>query len=93
MNFPLQKSKEDVKFTRRTTSVMVPIAHTSLLDEKLLKVNRGHSMDQNKILYISGSPRKESNTDYLLRKSQKVTGGEFLKLIDYEVKPCDAFGT
>ena len=47
-------------------------------------------MDQNKILYISGSPRKESNTDYLLRKSQKVTGGEFLKLIDYEVKPCDS---
>lgn len=47
-------------------------------------------MDQSKVLYISGSPRKESNTDYLLRKSQKITGGEFLKLIDYEVKPCDS---
>lgn len=29
------------------------------------------------ILYISGSPRKESNTDILLKLTMSITGGEF----------------
>lgn len=43
-----------------------------------------------KILYISGSPRKNGNTDYLLQKVKGVTDGEFLKLTDYEIKPCES---
>lgn len=39
-------------------------------------------------LYISGSPRKQSNTDYLLHLLQDQIGGEFIKLSDYDVKPC-----
>ncbi len=31
-----------------------------------------------KVLYISGSPRKNSNTDYLLKETLSVTGGDFL---------------
>ncbi|HAA81611.1 MAG: hypothetical protein XD65_1150 [Caldanaerobacter subterraneus] len=34
------------------------------------------------ILYISGSPRKKSNTDILLKLTMSITGGEFIKLID-----------
>jgi multimeric flavodoxin WrbA len=43
------------------------------------------------ILYISGSPRKKnSNTDYLLNHARAVTGGVFIKLIDYRIEPCNA---
>jgi multimeric flavodoxin WrbA len=42
------------------------------------------------ILYISGSPRKKSNTDGLLREALAVTGGEFIKLTDYLVEPCQS---
>ena len=41
-----------------------------------------------KVLYISGSPRKNSNTDYLLKETLSVIGGEFLKIADYHVEPC-----
>jgi len=41
-----------------------------------------------KVLYISGSPRKNSNTDYLLRITQSITGGEFIKLSNYKIEPC-----
>jgi len=40
------------------------------------------------ILYISGSPRKNSNTDYLLKITQFITGGEFIKLSNYKIEPC-----
>ena len=46
-----------------------------------------------KILYISGSPRKKSNTDHLLRIAQSVTGGEFIKLVDYRIEPCTSCRT
>ena len=41
-----------------------------------------------KILYISGSPRKRSNTDYLLNQMLNQTGGEFIKLSNYTIEPC-----
>ena len=41
-----------------------------------------------KILYISGSPRKKSNTDYLLRLALSTTGGKFIKLTDYRIESC-----
>ena len=40
------------------------------------------------ILYVSGSPRSKSNTDYLLKEALSVTGGVFLKVVDYQVEPC-----
>jgi len=40
------------------------------------------------VLYISGSPRKNSNTDYLLNIALSITGGYFLKLADRELQPC-----
>lgn len=40
------------------------------------------------IVYISGSPRKKSNTDYLLHYTLNQTGGEFIKLTDYRIEPC-----
>jgi len=40
------------------------------------------------VLYISGSPRKRSNTDYLLKLMLSITGGRFLKLSDYDIQPC-----
>ncbi len=40
------------------------------------------------IIYVSGSPRKGSNTDYLLNLLMDQTGGEFFKLTDYHVEPC-----
>jgi len=40
------------------------------------------------ILYISGSPRKRSNTDYLLKTILEKTGGELLKLTDHSIEPC-----
>jgi len=41
-----------------------------------------------KALFISGSPRKRSNTDYLLEITRSVTGGDFIKLSDYNINPC-----
>jgi multimeric flavodoxin WrbA len=41
-----------------------------------------------KILYISGSPRKNSNTDTLLKEILSITGGDFLKITDYQIEPC-----
>ncbi|HHC19134.1 MAG TPA: flavodoxin family protein, partial [Euryarchaeota archaeon] len=41
-----------------------------------------------KVLYISGSPRRKSNTDFLLRVTMSVTGGKFIKLVDYNIRPC-----
>ena len=43
-----------------------------------------------KILFISGSPRKKSNTDYLLDHMLNQTDGEFIKLSDYVVEPCSS---
>ena len=40
------------------------------------------------ILYVSGSPRKKSNTDHLLRLALSVTGGRLIKLTDYRIAPC-----
>lgn len=40
------------------------------------------------ILYVSGSPRAKSNTDYLLKEALSVTGGVFLKVVNYQVEPC-----
>jgi len=39
-------------------------------------------------LYISGSPRKDSNTEYLLNIVKDVTGGEIIKLSDFSFQPC-----
>jgi len=41
------------------------------------------------ILYVSGSPRKRSNTDYLLKVALAETGGRFVKLTDYRIDPCE----
>ena len=43
-----------------------------------------------RILYISGSPRKRSNTDYLLDQILDQTDGEFIKLSDYAIEPCSS---
>ena len=40
------------------------------------------------VLYVSGSPRKKSNTDHLLKEALAVTGGELIKVSDYRVEPC-----
>jgi len=40
------------------------------------------------VIYISGSPRKKSNTDFLLKRLRSTTGGEFFKLVDLEIAPC-----
>ncbi|MBN2006479.1 MAG: flavodoxin family protein, partial [Anaerolineae bacterium] len=45
-----------------------------------------------RVLYISGSPRKRSNTDYLLELMLSITGGQFVKLSDYHIEPCKACG-
>jgi len=42
------------------------------------------------ITYISGSPRKKSNTDYLLQCLSQHTGGEFIKLTDYAIAACSS---
>ena len=42
------------------------------------------------ILFISGSPRKKSNTDYLLDHMLNLTDGEFIKLADYAIEPCSS---
>jgi len=45
------------------------------------------------MVYISGSPRKNSNTDYLLKIALSVTGGQFIKLADYWIEPCKSCRT
>ncbi len=40
------------------------------------------------LLYVSGSHRKESNTDYLLELMLSSTGEQFVKLADYQIEPC-----
>lgn len=42
------------------------------------------------IMYVSGSPRRKSNTEYLLKIALSVTGGRFVKLADYHIEPCTA---
>jgi len=39
-------------------------------------------------IYISGSPRENSNTDILLKRLLSKTGGKFIKLTDYNIEPC-----
>lgn len=46
-----------------------------------------------KIVYISGSPRKNSNTDYLLKKCSAILGGELIKLSDYKIEFCNSCWT
>jgi len=46
-----------------------------------------------KALYISGSPRRGSNTDALLERVQAVVPGEFIKLPDLAIEPCRACWT
>ncbi len=41
-----------------------------------------------KIVYVSGSPRKDSNADFLLKSMISLTGGELVKLTEYRVDPC-----
>jgi multimeric flavodoxin WrbA len=41
-----------------------------------------------KILYISGSPRKNGNTEYLLKLCQSITGGDFIRLSDHQIEYC-----
>ena len=43
-----------------------------------------------KILYISGSPREDSNTDILLNVSLSITGGQLIKLKNFKIKPCNS---
>jgi multimeric flavodoxin WrbA len=40
------------------------------------------------VLYLSGSPRKKSNTDDLLERMLSTTGGQLVKLADYQIEPC-----
>jgi len=42
------------------------------------------------LLYISGSPRKKSNTDYLLNMLLNETDGRFIKLTEYHIEACMA---
>jgi multimeric flavodoxin WrbA len=37
---------------------------------------------------VSGSPRKKSNTDYLLHSMLDRIDGEFIKLTDHAIEPC-----
>lgn len=41
-----------------------------------------------RVTCLSGSPRKESNTDFLLRVVAQATGGELIKLSDFRIEPC-----
>lgn len=43
-----------------------------------------------KIIYISGSPRKNSNTEYLLKILKSKIDGELFKLSDYRIESCHA---
>jgi len=42
------------------------------------------------VVYISGSPRDNSNTDYLLNLALSIADGQFVKLTDYRIEPCRA---
>jgi len=42
------------------------------------------------IVYISGSPRKNSNTDYLLNVLNSIISGTMIKLSDYCIESCQA---
>jgi multimeric flavodoxin WrbA len=42
------------------------------------------------VLYISGSPRKNGNTDYLLGKLQAVIGGTLIRLSELRIENCKA---
>ena len=42
------------------------------------------------IIYISGSPRKRSNTEYLLNDLNSIISGEMIKLSNYRIEPCRA---
>jgi multimeric flavodoxin WrbA len=42
------------------------------------------------IVYVSGSPRKNSNTEILLKEAMSVTGGSLIKLSEYRIEPCSA---
>ena len=44
-------------------------------------------------LYISGSPRPESNTDILLKAALSITGGQFIKLSTLRINPCSSCWT
>ncbi|PIT85442.1 flavodoxin family protein [Candidatus Micrarchaeota archaeon CG10_big_fil_rev_8_21_14_0_10_59_7] len=41
-----------------------------------------------KILYISGSPRKGGNSEYLLNLLSDSLKGELVRLSDYKIEPC-----
>jgi len=42
------------------------------------------------VLCISGSPRKDGNTDWLLRTFLSEVDGRFIRLTDYNIAHCDA---
>lgn len=43
-----------------------------------------------KIIYISGSPRRNSNTEYLLKLLKSKFNGEIIKLSNYRIESCRA---
>ena len=43
-----------------------------------------------RIFYVSGSPRRGGNTEILLERARKITGGELLRLADIRFEPCRA---
>lgn len=45
------------------------------------------------VVYISGSPRRTGNTDYLLRIALSVTSGQFIKLAEYQIDYCKSCRT
>lgn len=40
------------------------------------------------VLYISGSPRRGGNTEWLLSMMQQTLPGEMLRAMDHEIGPC-----
>ncbi len=40
------------------------------------------------VLFISGSPRPNSNADILLQITMEITGGKFIKLSHFDINPC-----
>ncbi len=57
--------------------------------DKLLNLQGGDVIKM-KIIYISGSPRKKSNTDYLLKKCSARLEGQLIKLSDYNISFCNS---
>lgn len=43
-----------------------------------------------KVVLVSGSPRADGNTDTLLKAVQEVTGGELVRVADYEIAACSS---